>query len=196
MENALLVCSQLLTIFCTFKIFSEFEGYTALRSLSSKNKLKFDFVPENAVICLNCRIDIDKYEPVTNTNLSSSSSDNDSEPFDVSDRQEILNKVNTVLLALDQSKIDGKRFVNSNTFFLYYFILTLAGVNYYVYFLYRLYNKTYVTRKAEAAQETIKERLENISNMQISTSNDDKVNAFDEIMTSLEKKFKAENTTR
>lgn len=48
----------------------------------------------------------------------------------------------------------------------------------------------------EAAQKTIKEKFEAVSNMQISTGNEEKVNAFDEIMTSLEEKFKDENTTR
>lgn len=53
-----------------------------------------------------------------------------------------------------------------------------------------------MTEKVESAQKTIKRKFEDISNMQISTSKDDQVAAYDEIITTLKEKFKSKETSR
>lgn len=60
----------------------------------------------------------------------------------------------------------------------------------------RLYQPRYVTEKVEAAQQSIKRKFEELSKLKISTKQDGELKAYDMLMTTLEKKFKAEDTSR
>lgn len=76
-----------------------------LRRLSDENRKKFESVPENAVICPKCRINIDK---MPQRDISESrSSDSGDEPY--IDHNELIKKLNIALAALDESAIDDTR---------------------------------------------------------------------------------------
>lgn len=67
----------------------------------------------------------------------------------------------------------------------------------FIFFHYdRVFQKKDITKKVESAQETLKQKFEDITNFKITTSNDSKADAYEEIIRQFKQKFNAKDTSR
>lgn len=72
-----------------------------LRKISKNNKKKFESVPENAVVCLKCRLAIGKMDSIE--------SEDANDCFEPASPHGSKVKLNTALVSLDETEIDDKR---------------------------------------------------------------------------------------